>query len=62
LPVTGFGVVVAHIWVENVSHDEEEVETEVRKWLIQQSKEFYAAGFHALIKRWDKYIISVGGG
>jgi histone-lysine N-methyltransferase SETMAR len=41
--------------------DDEEVETEVRKWLKQQSKDFYAAGFDALIKRWDK-CINVGGG
>jgi hypothetical protein len=41
--------------------DDEEVETEVRKWLRQQSKYFYAAGFDALVKRWDK-CISVGGG
>jgi hypothetical protein len=31
--------------------DDEEVETEVRKWLRQQSKAFYAAGFSALVKR-----------
>jgi histone-lysine N-methyltransferase SETMAR len=30
--------------------DDEEVEMEVRKWLRQQSKDFYAAGFDALIK------------
>jgi hypothetical protein len=51
-------------WVEKRGRrfaDEEEVETEVRKWLRQQSKDFYAAGFDALIKRWDK-CISVGGG
>jgi hypothetical protein len=30
---------------------DEEVETEVRKWLRQQSKDFYAAGFDALVKR-----------
>jgi hypothetical protein len=30
---------------------DEEVETEVRKWLRQQSKYFYAAGFDALVKR-----------
>jgi hypothetical protein len=30
---------------------EEEVETEVWKWLRQQSKDFYAAGFSALVKR-----------
>jgi hypothetical protein len=41
--------------------DDEEVETEVRKWLRQQSKDFYAAGFDALVKRWDKYT-NVGGG
>jgi hypothetical protein len=40
---------------------DEEVETEVRKWLRQQSKDFYAVGFGALVKRWDK-CISVGGG
>jgi hypothetical protein len=28
--------------------DDEEVEIEVRKWLRQQSTEFYAAGFDAL--------------
>jgi hypothetical protein len=31
------------------------------KWLRQQSKDFYAAGFDTLIKRWDK-CINVGGG
>jgi hypothetical protein len=34
--------------------DDVGVETEVRKWLRQQSKDFYAAGFDALVKRWDK--------
>jgi hypothetical protein len=29
---------------------------EVWKWLRQQSKCFYAAGFDALVKRWDKDI------
>jgi hypothetical protein len=41
--------------------DDEEVETEVRKWLRQQSKDFYAAGFDVLVMRWDK-CIKVGGG
>jgi hypothetical protein len=43
--------------------DDEEVETEVHKWLRQQSDDLYlyAADFDALIKRWDK-CISVGGG
>jgi hypothetical protein len=34
---------------------------QVRKWLRQQSKDFNAAGFEALLKRWDK-CINVGGG
>jgi hypothetical protein len=33
----------------------------VWKWLRQQSKDFYVAGFDSLIKRWDK-CINVGGG
>jgi hypothetical protein len=41
--------------------DEEEAETEVRKWLRQQPEDFCASGFGALVKRWYKYI-SVGGG
>jgi hypothetical protein len=40
---------------------DEEAETEARKWLRHQLKCFYAAGFGALVKRWDK-CISVGGG
>jgi hypothetical protein len=43
-------------WGRRFSHDEK-VETEVRKWLRQQSKQFYAADFDALVK-----CISVGGG
>jgi hypothetical protein len=30
--------------------DDEEVETKVRNWLRQPSKDFYAAGFDALVK------------
>jgi hypothetical protein len=41
--------------------DDEEVETEMRSWLRQQSKGFYATDFDALATRWDK-CISVGGG
>jgi hypothetical protein len=41
--------------------DDEEVETEVRKWLRQESKDFCAAGFDALVKRWDK-CFNVDGG
>jgi hypothetical protein len=33
---------------------------QVRKWLSQQSKYFYAAGFDALVKQWDM-CIKVGG-
>jgi hypothetical protein len=39
----------------------EEVETEVQKWLRQQSKNFCAVGSDALVKRWDKFI-DVGAG
>jgi hypothetical protein len=31
--------------------DDEEVETEVQKWLRQQPKDLWAAGFDALVKR-----------
>jgi hypothetical protein len=41
--------------------DDEEVETEVWKWLRQQSQDFCAAGFDALVRQWDK-CIDVGGG
>jgi hypothetical protein len=53
-----------HNWVEKRGKcfaDDEEVETEVRKWLRQQSKELCDAGFDTLVKRWDK-CINVGGG
>jgi histone-lysine N-methyltransferase SETMAR len=31
--------------------DDEEVETEVQKWLRQQSRDFYAVVFNALVKQ-----------
>jgi hypothetical protein len=34
---------------------------EEQKWLRQQSKDFYAAGFNALVKRRDKCINVHGG-
>jgi hypothetical protein len=34
---------------------------QVRKWLKQQSKDFYTSGFDALVKRWNT-CINVGGG
>jgi hypothetical protein len=50
-------------WVDKggkpFAHDER-LETELRKWLGQQLEDFYAAGFDARLKRWDK-CISVGG-
>jgi hypothetical protein len=33
----------------------------MQKWLRKQSKDFYAAGFDGLVKRWDKHINVVGG-
>jgi hypothetical protein len=30
--------------------DDKEIETEVQKWLRQQPKDFYAAGFDTLVK------------
>jgi hypothetical protein len=39
---------------------DEEVETEVQKWLRQQVKDFCAVDFDALLKRWDT--MDVGGG
>jgi hypothetical protein len=39
----------AHNWVANVSLMNEEFEMEVRTWLRQQSKDFYAADFVALV-------------
>jgi hypothetical protein len=55
-----FGQLKSHLGGKRFA-DDEEVETEVWKWLRQQSKDFYAAGFDALVKRWDK-CINVGGG
>jgi hypothetical protein len=42
-----------HNWVEKRGKryaDDEEVQTEERKWQRQQSKDFYAAGFDAMVK------------
>jgi hypothetical protein len=52
-----------HNWVEKFSEGRSKVtddEMEVRNKLRQQSKDFYAAGFDAPVKRWDKFI-NVGG-
>jgi len=34
--------------------DDDAVERAVCAWFQRQRKEFYAAGFHGLVKRWDK--------
>jgi hypothetical protein len=39
--------------------DEDEAEMEVHKWLRRQPKDFYAAGFEALLKQWDKNLMLV---
>jgi hypothetical protein len=41
-------------WWKNFA-DEKGVEMEVQKWLRQQSKDFYAAGFDAVVKRLEVY-------
>ena len=49
-----------HKWVQKFSEgrtsieDDDAVERAVRAWFRQQPKEFYAAGFQGLVKRWDK--------
>jgi hypothetical protein len=43
-----------HNWVDKFFQGRSKVaddETEARKWLRLQSKEFYASGFDALVKR-----------
>jgi hypothetical protein len=42
-----------HLSAEHFPNDEA-VEREVTAWFRQQPKEFYAAGFQRLVKRWDK--------
>jgi hypothetical protein len=48
-----FGPLKHHLSIENFP-DDEAVEREVTAWFRQQPKEFYAAGFQELVKRWDK--------
>jgi hypothetical protein len=53
-----------HNWFEKFSQGCLKVtddETEVQNWLRWQSKDFSAAGFDTLVKRWDT-CINVGGG
>jgi hypothetical protein len=54
-----------HIWVHIFSQASSKaadvMPDQLQKWLRQQSKDFYAVGFDALVTRWDKYI-NFGGG
>ena len=36
--------------------NDEKVKTAVKKWLCEQSPEFYEAGIHALVRRWNSAI------
>jgi hypothetical protein len=55
-----------HNWAKKFPQRRSKVADDARSgrpiwnWLRQQSKAFFAAGFEALIKRWDK-CINVGG-
>jgi hypothetical protein len=55
-----FGPLKNHLGVKRFA-DDKDTEMEVQKWLREQSKDFYAVGFNALVKRWDK-CINVDGG
>jgi hypothetical protein len=55
-----FGLLRNHL-CGNCFTDDEEVETEMQKWLRQKSKGFNAAGFDALVKQWNKCIDVDGG-
>ena len=48
-----FGPLKHHLSGERFP-DDDAVERAVRTWFRQQPKEFYAAGFQGLVKRWDK--------
>jgi hypothetical protein len=53
-----------HNWLRNFLKDvrkSQMMPEQIRKWLRQQSKDFYAAGFDALVKRWDSCINDGGG-
>jgi hypothetical protein len=54
---------VVHNWVDKFSQGRSKItdeEMEVRNWLRQQSKDFYAAGSDAMVKKQDK-CINIGG-
>jgi len=48
-----FGPLKHHLLGERFP-DDDAVERALRAWFRQQPKEFYAAGFQGLVKRWDK--------
>jgi hypothetical protein len=48
-----FGPLKHHLSAEHFP-DDEAVERKVTAWFQQQPKEFGAAGFQRLVKRWDK--------
>jgi hypothetical protein len=50
-----------HIWVTKFFQGRSKVADDADKLRRQQSKDFYIAGFDALVKRWDN-CINVGGG
>jgi hypothetical protein len=55
-----FPVYCGYLGGKRFSNDEE-VETEVLKWLRQQPKDFCAARFDELVKRCNKFINVCGG-
>jgi hypothetical protein len=64
LPVDGekcLSPKVVHDWVANFLLMTKTLKWRCGKWLRRQSKDFYAAGFDALIKRRDKCINVRGG-
>jgi hypothetical protein len=59
VPVYG-GKCLSRTAVHNVADVSLMTKSLKRKWLRQQSKDFCAAGFDALVKRWDKCINVAG--
>jgi hypothetical protein len=54
-----FGPLERHLSAEHFPGDEA-VEREVTTWFRQLPKEFYAAGFQELVKRWAKCLTVQG--
>ena len=53
-----FSITICNLLIEGRAsiEDDDAVERAVRAWFRQQPKEFYAAGFQGLVKRWDKFL------